>query len=108
MVGRLRPSSSCGAWRPALGNRLERFQILRHVASIVAIEAMAVGDNIIKQCVCMILELDPYRSKRWCMPSGRDGERTALLMLARVSKVHVRCALGHSDTGRAVPRYNVI
>ena len=36
---------------------LGRFQILRHVASIVeSIEAMAVGDSTIRQCVCMILE----------------------------------------------------
>ena len=42
MVGRLRPSSPCGAWMPALGNPLGRFHILRQIASIVkSIEAMA-------------------------------------------------------------------
>ncbi len=39
------------------------------------------------------------------MPGGRGVERTALLMLERVSRVHVGCALGHSDAVRAVPRY---
>jgi hypothetical protein len=78
---------------------------MRQVASIVeSIEAMEVGDNAAKQCACMILELAPYRSKRCFMPCGRDVERYALLMLWRVSKVHARCALGHIDAVRAVPR----
>jgi hypothetical protein len=50
----------------------------------------------------MILELAPYRSKHCFMPSGKGVERTALLMLERVSRVHVRCALGHSEAVRAV------
>jgi len=93
MVGRLRPNSSCGAWRPALGNPLESFQISRQVASIIAesIEAMAVGDNVIKQCVCMILQLAPHISKCCFMPYGRGVARTELLMLERVSAVHLRC-----------------
>ena len=50
IVGRLRPSSSCGAWRPAPGIPLGRFQTLRQVASNVeSIEAMAVDDNAIEQ-----------------------------------------------------------
>ena len=89
-----------------MGNSLGRFQILRQVASIVdSIETMMVGDNAIRQCVCMILELAPYRSKRCFMLGGRGVERNALLVLERVSRVHVGYALGHSDAVRAVPRY---
>ena len=89
-----------------MGNLLGRFQILRQFASIVeSIEATAEGNNVIRQCVRMILELAPYRSKHCFMPSGRSVERIALLMLERVSRVHVMCALGHSDVVRAVPRY---
>ena len=106
MVGRLRPTLSSGAWRHTPGSPLGRFQILRQVASIVeSIEVMSVGDNAIKQCVCMISDLAPYRSKRYFMPGGRGVERIALLMLERVSKVHVRYDLGHTDVVRAVPRY---
>ncbi len=106
MVGKLRHSSFCGAWRHVLGDPLGRLQILRQVASIVeSIEAMVVGDHAIKQCVYMILELIPYRSNRHFMPDRRGVERTDLLMLERVSRVHARCALGHSDSARAVSRY---
>jgi hypothetical protein len=83
---------------------LGRFQISRQVASIVeSIEAMAVGDNSIRQRVRMILELAPYRSKRCFMLGGRGVEKTALLMLEKVSRAHVRCSLGHSDAVRSVP-----
>jgi hypothetical protein len=64
-----------------------------------------VGDNAIKQCVYMMLELAPYRSKRCCVPGARGVERTALLMLERVSRVNVGCNFGHIDVVRAVPRY---
>ena len=78
---------------------------MRQVASIVeSIESMTVGDNAIKQCVCLILELSPYTSSRGFMCGGRGVVITALLMLNRVSIVHVRCALGHIDAVRAVPR----
>jgi hypothetical protein len=71
MVGRLRPNSSFGALRPALGNPLERFQMFRQVASLVElIEAMAMGDNVIKQYVCIILKL-AYRIYRCLMLDGR-------------------------------------
>jgi len=40
------------------------------------------------------------------MPSGRGVEKTALMMLERVSIFRARCALGHSDAERAVPRYH--
>jgi len=89
-----------------LGNPLGRFQNFRQVASYAeSIEAMAVGNNGIKQCVCMILELAPYMSKRCCMPGERGAERIALIILERVSSVHLRCTLGHNDAVRTVPRY---
>ena len=89
-----------------MGNPLGRFPNLRQDASImVSIDAMAVGDNAIKQWVCMILEFAPYKSKRCFMHGGRGVERIALVMLWRVSRVYTRYALGHSDAIRAVPRY---
>jgi hypothetical protein len=89
-----------------LGNPLGKFLILRQVASIVvSIETMAVGDNAIKRCVCIIWELASYSSKRCFMPYGRGVERTDWLMSERMSRVHVRCDLGHSDAMRAVPTY---
>jgi hypothetical protein len=104
-MGRLRPNSVCGACRPALGNPFGRFQILRQVASsLESIEVMALGESAIRQCVCMILELAPYRSNRCLMPGGRGVERIALLMLASVSSVHFRCALGYRDDVRVVPK----
>jgi hypothetical protein len=72
---------------------------------VESIEAMAVGDTAIRQCVCIILVLAPCKSKRCFIPSGRGVETIALLMLENVSRVHVRCALGHGDAVRAVPRY---
>ena len=63
------------------------------------------GDNPIKQCVCMILKIAPYRSKCCFMLDERSVEITALLMLERVSSVHLRCASSHSDAVRTVPRY---
>jgi len=77
----------------------------RQVASsLESMEVMALGERVIRQCACIIFELAPYRSNRCLIPSGRGVERIALLMLARVSIVHVRCALGQRDDVRAVPR----
>jgi len=60
MVGRLRPNSALGACRPALGNSLGRFHILRQAASTLESKmVMAFGDNVIEQCVCIILKLAP-------------------------------------------------
>jgi hypothetical protein len=79
---------------------------LREVASIVdSIEAMAVGDNAIKQCVCMILELALDRSMRWLIRGGRVVERNAFMALERVFRFHVKCALGYMNSARAVLRY---
>jgi len=57
-----------------------------------------------KHVVCVIFELAPYRSKQWFVPGVRGVERTALLMLTRMSSVHIRCTFGHRDDMRAVPR----
>ena len=105
MVGMFSPSSSCGACRPALGKPLGSFQILRHVAS--SLESMVVivdGESAMRQCVCMILELAPYRRRRCFTPGGRGVARTALLMVDTVLMVHVRCAFGLKDAVRAVPK----
>jgi hypothetical protein len=105
MVGRLRPNSSCGACRPALGNPLGRFHIFRQVASnLESMGVVALGASAMRQWVYIILELAPYSRNRCLIPGGRGVVRIALLMLARVSRVHARCALGHRDTVRAVPR----
>ena len=105
MMGRLMPNSSCGACIPALGNYLGRCQILRQIVSNVeSTECMALGESAINQCVCKILELARYINRCYFMPCGRGVERTALLMVAKVSSVHVRCAFGHRNAARAVPR----
>ena len=39
------------------------------------------------------------------MLGGRSVERIALLMSEKVPRVHMRCAFGHNDAVRAVPRY---
>jgi hypothetical protein len=104
MVGRLRPNSLCGACRPALGSPLRRFHILRQFASKVdSIAEMAVGDNAIKQCVCMILELAPYKSRHYFMLYGRGVDSIALLMLDILWSVNCRCAFMQSDAGKVVP-----
>ena len=97
MVERLRSNASCGACRPALGNPSGRFHIFRQVASnLESIEVMALDDSAMRQWVCIILQMAPYSSFRCLMLAGRGFERIALLMLARVSRVHARCtcALG--------------
>ena len=101
----MRLDSSCGACRPALRNPLGRFHLFRQVApNLESMEVMALGQSVIRQWVCIILDLAPYRNNRCLMPDGRDVERIALLMLAKVSEVHARCALGHRDAVRAVSR----
>ena len=105
MVGRLRPSSSCGACNPALGNPFGRHHILRHVASsLESMVVMIVGESAMRQCVCMILELAPYRRRCYFIPGGRGVARTALLIAAKVSVVHLRCAFGLREAVRAVPK----
>ena len=105
MVGRLRHNSSCGACRPALGNPLGRFHIFRQVDfNLESMAVMTLGDSAIRQWVCIIFELAPYSSNCCLVHGGRCVERITLLMLAKVSKVHARCALGHSYAVRAGPR----
>ncbi len=106
MAGRCSPDSSRGACRLALGKPLESFQILRHVASSVeSIVVIYAGESAIRQCVCMILELAPYRRRRCFTPGGREVARTALLIVDKVSIVHLWCDFGLREAVRAVPRY---
>jgi hypothetical protein len=58
MMGRLRPNSSWDACRPDRGNLFGRFHISRHdVSSLESMEAMAFGDNAIRQRVCINFEI---------------------------------------------------
>jgi hypothetical protein len=99
------PRSSRGAYRHALGNPLGRFHILRQVASnLDSMKVLALGKSAIRKCVCIILELAPYMSKRCLILGGRVVERIALLMLARGSRVHASCVIGHRDDVRAMHR----
>ena len=90
---------------PALGKPLGSFQILRHMAlsldSIIVIDA---GESVIRQCVRILLELAPYRRRRCCIPDGSGVARTALLIVDKVSIVHLRYASGLREAVRAVPR----
>ena len=81
------------------------FQILRHVdSSLESIVSIDAGESAIRQCVCMILELVPYKRRRCFTPGGRELARTALLIVDKVSIVHLRCAFGLREAVRAVPR----
>ena len=73
----------------------------RSLESIIGIDA---GENAIRQCVCMILELASYRRSRFFTPGGRGVARNALLIVDKVSIVHLRCAFGLRETVRAVSR----
>jgi hypothetical protein len=106
MVGRLRPTSSCGACSPALGKPLGRCQIFRQVASSEeSIEVIAADERAMRQCVCIMLELAPYRRRRCLMFGGRGVFSTALLMVDMTSSIHLRWALGERDAVSAVPRW---
>jgi hypothetical protein len=95
MVGRFRLSSSCGACSPALGKPLGRRQFFRQVASSrESIEVIAVCERAMRQCVCIVLELAPYRRRRCLIFGGRGVVSTASLMVVITSSVHLRCALG--------------
>ena len=68
-------------------------------------EVIAACERAMRQCVCIMLELALYR-RRHCLIFGGEGVvSTALLMVARTSSVHLRCALGQRDVVKAVPRY---
>ena len=79
--------------------------MFRQVASSrESMEDIAVGERAIRQCVCIILELAPYRRRCCLIFGGRGVVSTALLMVVRTSSVHLRCALGQRDAVSAVPR----
>ena len=65
---------------------------------------MADGESAMRQNVCMILELAPYSRRRCFTPGGRGVARTALLIVDKMSIVHLRCAFGFRESVRAVPR----
>jgi hypothetical protein len=67
-------------------------------------EVIAVGERSMRQCVCIILELAPYRRRRCLIFGGRRVVSTALLMVAKTSSVHLRFDLGQRDAASAVPR----
>ncbi len=105
MVGRLRPSSSCGTCSPALGKPLGRHQTFRQVASSEeSIEFIAIDERAMRQRVCIVLELAPYRRRLCLMFGGRGVFSTALSMVDMTSSVHLRWALGQRDVVSAVPR----
>jgi hypothetical protein len=96
----------CGACSPALGKPLGRHQNLRHVAFIVEfMEFIAAGDRAMRQFVCIVLELAPYRRRRCLMFGGKGVVSTALLMLAMTSSVYLRWGLRQRDAVSAVPMY---
>jgi len=98
-------SSSCRACNPALGKPLGRRQNFRQVASSrESMEVIAIGDRAMRQCICIILELAPYRRRRCLILGGREVVSTALTMVARTSSVHLRWALRQRDAISAVPR----
>ena len=75
------------------------------MASILeSMMVMADGDNAMRHCVCRIFEFAPYSSRRCLTPGGRGAASTAWLMVDIVFRVQVRCALGHSDAVRVVPK----
>ena len=65
---------------------------------------IVVGESALRQCVCMILELAPYRRRRCFTPGGRAVARTALLIVDKVSMVHLRSAFGLREAVRTVPK----
>ena len=67
-------------------------------------EVIAVGERVMRQCVCMLLELAPYKRRRCLIFGGRGVGSTALLMVAKTSSAHLRYALGQRYVVSAVPR----
>ncbi len=105
-MGRLSHILSFVACNPALANPLGSFHIFLHVSSIAAsILLIVVGERAIRQCVCIILELAPYRSNICLIPAGSGAASTAVVMFVMVSSVHERCAIGLREAVRDVPRY---
>jgi hypothetical protein len=67
-------------------------------------EVIAAGERATRQCVCIQLELAPYRRRRYLMFGDRVEFNTALLMVDMASSVHLRWALEQRDAVSAVPR----
>ena len=73
-------------------------------SSLESIVVIDVGESAIRQSVRMILELAPYRRRTFFIPGGRGVSMTALLIVAKVSINHLRCAFGLREAVKAVPR----
>jgi hypothetical protein len=69
-----------------------------------SIEVIAAGERAMRQWVCIILELAPYRRRRCLILGGRGVVSTALLMVVMTSSVHMRWALGQREAVSAVTR----
>jgi hypothetical protein len=67
-------------------------------------DVIAVGERAMSQCLCIILELAPYRRRRCLIFGGKGVVSTALLMEARTSSVYLKWALGQRDVVTAVSR----
>ncbi len=78
---------------------------MRQVASSEKyMEVIAAGERAMRQYVCIILELAPYRRRRCLMFEGKEVVSTALLMVAMTSSAPLRWDLGQRDDVSAVPR----
>ncbi len=74
---------------------------MRQVASSEeSMEVIDAGERAVRQCVCITLELAPYRRRRCLMFGDRGVVSTALLMVDMTSSVHLRWTLGQRDVVR--------
>ena len=69
-----------------------------------SMEVIAVGERVMRQCMCIVLELAPYGRRRCLIFGCRGVVSTVLPVVARTSSVHLRCALGQRDAVSAEPR----
>ena len=53
--------------------------------------------------MCMILKLAPYRRRYCYILAVRRVDKTVLLMVDRVSSVHLRCVFSQREATRVVP-----
>ena len=72
-------------------------------SSLELIVVICAGKSVIRQCLCMILELASFRRRRYFIPGGRGVARTTLLIVDKVSIVQLRCDFGLREVVRAVP-----
>ena len=98
IMGMLRPNSSGGPWRAALGKLLGRCQIFLVMhSSMESISAMAERDMTIRQWMGFIFECTPYSKRRCLMSKGSGALLTALQMSSSGCMVPRMCASGQRD-----------